>query len=84
MIGGSTGEDEAAHGHHAGDLGTIYLDRDGSFPHVSKLHLFALASGPNLLLNADGASMEVHADADKNDRKGTSSGSPSAYVVQSA
>ena len=83
--GGHFNPTGAEHGQHAGDLGNIHLDRDGIFhAHLPRLRQFALTSGPSPLLDADGASIVIHSNADKFDPEGTSYGARIACVVLSA
>ncbi len=75
--GGHYNPTGAEHGQHAGDLGNITLDADGFGSFETDTDAISL----NELLDSDGASIVIHADADANDVEGTSYGARSACGV---
>ena len=72
------GEDE--HGDHAGDLGNIAAEEDGTAAFNETTDAFALDE----LLDEDGTSIVIHAEEDENDPEGESYGARIACGVLAA
>ncbi len=75
--GGHYNPTGAEHGQHAGDLGNITADQDGTAAFREATDRFGLDE----LMDEDGAAIVIHAEEDENDLEGTSFGARFACGV---
>jgi len=75
--GGHYNPTGAEHGQHAGDLGNITADQDGTAAFRAATDRFGLDE----LVDEDGAAIVIHAEEDENDPEGTSFGARFACGV---
>ncbi len=79
--GGHFNPSGAEHGQHAGDLGNITAEADGTARFELTTDKLALTSDAAPLLDADGAAIVIHANPDENDPEGKSFGARIACGV---
>ncbi len=77
---------ESPNGPHAGDLGNIFVEAEGTASYSTFNDLVTLSGGPNSLLDGDGSALVIHAMPDDyvTDPSGNSGDRVAAGVIEAA